>query len=218
MKNSKSVNMSKKAKKSTEETKIELEEVKSSPEELNIDDSFRLTDLYFKQKYILYSHLYNSFDKMIDEDVKNMLKYGDNTFFEKATENEIIKYKFRYDNVSIIPPNVDDHEPMFPYEARLRNLTYSLKVVATVSQIQERTNIATGNITKRIVGNAEDNIPLMTIPVMLRSKYCNLNLEKDQTFIYVKENLAIIMLKFQILIIKSGKDLMLVQSMINYQV
>ena len=86
MKNSKSVNMSKKAKKSTEETKIELEEVKSSPEELNIDDSFRLTDLYFKQKYILYSHLYNSFDKMIDEDVKNMLKYGDNTFFEKATE------------------------------------------------------------------------------------------------------------------------------------
>ena len=146
---------------------------------LNIDDSFRLADLYFKQKNIMYSHLHNSFDKMIDEDIKQLLRYGDNTFYEKITETEVIKYKFKYGKIDIIPPKLDEYTPMFPHEARIRSLVYGLKIVATVTQIQERTDITTDQTTREIVGEPEHNVPIMTVPVMVRSKYCNLNLEKD---------------------------------------
>jgi DNA-directed RNA polymerase II subunit RPB2 len=151
----------------------------SKNSQINIDDSFVIADLYFKQKNILYTHLYNSFNKFLDEDVKNLLLRGDNIFFEKITKDKIIKYKFRYTNISIKPPAYDnDSELMFPNDARKRNLTYAVKLVATVTQVQEKINIFTDEIEIKDIGTPEDNIPIATIPVMVRSKYCSLNIKK----------------------------------------
>ena len=38
-----------------------------SDDNLSLDDIYKLIDLYFKQKNIMYTHLYNSFDKFIDD-------------------------------------------------------------------------------------------------------------------------------------------------------
>ena len=146
---------------------------------IDVDDSFKIADLYFKQKNVLYNHLYNSFNKFLDEDVKNLLTYGDNVFFEKLTKDKVIKYKFQYSNISIKPPTFDnDDELMFPADARTRNLTYAVKLVATVTQVQEVINVFTNEVTEKMIGVPEDDVPIATIPTMVRSKYCSLNIKK----------------------------------------
>jgi DNA-directed RNA polymerase II subunit RPB2 len=148
---------------------------------LNINDIFKFMDLYFDRYNIMYSHLYNSFNKFLDEDVRNFLQNGENVFYEKVTKDKVIKYKFKYTNVSISTPTLDnDIEPMFPHHARSRNLTYSGKLLATVTQLQEIIDIATDEKIVREIGKTEDNVPIAIIPIMLRSKYCSLTLHKGQ--------------------------------------
>lgn len=146
---------------------------------LDINSTFKLIDLYFRQKNIMYSHLHNSFDKFIDEDVRSLLENGNNTFFEKITKDKVYRYMFKYDDIAIKPPILDTKdEMMYPSQARTRTLTYSSKLVATITQIQEVTDIATDEVTTRVIGQPEYEYPIATIPIMLRSKYCSLNIKK----------------------------------------
>jgi DNA-directed RNA polymerase II subunit RPB2 len=148
---------------------------------LDTEDIFKLGDLYFRQKNILYSHLHNSFNKFLDEDLISILTNGDNIFFEKITNETAIKYKFKYTNISIKAPYMDTtDEIMFPYHARMKNLTYGSKVVATVTQIQEIIDIVTDKKTSRVIGEPEHNVDIAIIPIMVRSKYCNLELRRGQ--------------------------------------
>jgi DNA-directed RNA polymerase beta subunit/intein/homing endonuclease len=148
---------------------------------LSIDDIFEFMDLYFNRRYVMYSHAKNSFDKFIEDDIKNFLSKSDNTFFEKITKDRGIKYKFEFTNIAIRPPVMgSDGQFMFPSDARENNLTYASKLVATVTQIQEISDIYTKEIiSHKIIGNPENNVPIATIPILVRSKYCSLNLKKD---------------------------------------
>jgi DNA-directed RNA polymerase beta subunit len=147
---------------------------------LSNDSIFKLIDLYFKQKNIMYSHLYNSFDKFIDDDIRSLLKYGNNVFFEKVTKNKVYRYKFVYDNIAIKPPVLDaEDDMMFPSQARIRNLTYASKLVATITQVQEVIDIATDEVTTKVIGQPEHEYPIAILPIMVRSKYCSLNLKKN---------------------------------------
>lgn len=147
---------------------------------LSIDDVFELMNLYFNRKYVMYAHAKNSFDKFIEDDIKNFLSKSDNTFFEKITKDKNIKYKFEFENIAIRPPVGSDGQYLFPSEAREKNLTYSSKLVAKVTQIQEISDIFTKEIVSRkVIGDPEDNVPIATIPILVRSKFCSLNLKKD---------------------------------------
>lgn len=146
---------------------------------LDLENRYKLIDLYFKQKNIMYTHLYNSFDKYLDEDIQTILKNGSNIFFEKITRDKIYRYKFVYNDVAIKPPLLDTEDDiMFPSQSRTRNLTYSAKLVATITQVQDTVDIATDKITSRVIGQPEFEYPIANIPIMVRSKYCSLNLKK----------------------------------------
>lgn len=146
---------------------------------LNVSEIFKFMDLFFDRYGIIFAHLYNSYNKFLEEDVKTFLELGDHTFFERVTKDKIIKYKFKYENISFRGPSLEnDIEPMFPSDARNRNLTYGGKLIAKVTQLQEITDIATGNISSRVLGHPEDNVPIANIPVMIRSKMCSLNTHK----------------------------------------
>ena len=149
-------------------------------QDLTIDDYFTLIDLYFKQKNIMYTHLYNSCDKLLDEDIPSFLsKDKNNVFFEKITKDKVYRYKFVYENLAIKPPMLENEdESMFPSHARSRNLTYGAKLVATVKQVQDSIDIATDKITSKVIGTPEYEYPIANIPLMVRSKYCTLNLKK----------------------------------------
>jgi DNA-directed RNA polymerase beta subunit len=144
---------------------------------LSIDDIFRFMELYFDRYGVLYGHLYNSFNKFLEEDIVQYLTSGDHTFFEKMTKDKIIKYMFQYDKISVKPPTLDnDVEPMFPSDARNKNMTYFGKLLATVTQIQEITDIATNEVKRIVIGSPEENIPIANMPIMMRSKYCSLSI------------------------------------------
>lgn len=146
---------------------------------LSNDEIFRFMDLYFDRNMILYNHLYNSFNKFLNEDIKLFLENGDHTFYEKSVGNNIIRYKFKYSDVSIRPPLLEnDIDPMFPSDARNRSLTYAGKLVARVKQLQETIDIITDEKRVREIGREEDNVPIATIPIMIKSQYCSLILYK----------------------------------------
>lgn len=155
-----------------------------SLDKLSTEDIYKLADLYFKQKNIMYSHLYNSFDKFIDDDIRLLLEEGSsNTFFEKMAKDKIYRYKFVYEDVALKPPMSDtDDDIMTPQQARTRNLVYGCKLVATIKQVQETIDIATGKSTTKVIGNPEKDYPIATIPIMVRSKYCTLNLKKGKDY------------------------------------
>ena len=173
----KAPNMSRQSIKEDKENNMEL--ISNSNNLIDIDSVYRFIDLYFKQKNVMYTHLYNSFDKLLDEDIPNFLKNNKSVFFEKVTKDKVYKYLFKFDDIAIKPPFIDmDDEIMFPQHARLRNMTYSSKLVATITQIQEITDIATDTVTTKVIGQPEYEYPITNLPIMVRSKYCSLNLKK----------------------------------------
>jgi len=144
------------------------------------NDVFKMTDLLFSTPDTLYEHLKSSYNQFINENLKIFLETSEHTFFEKIVEDKLIRYKFEYSDISIIPPTLDnENEPMFPSDARSRSLTYSGKLVARVRQIQETINITTDEKSYKEIGKAEDNVPIALIPIMVRSQFCSLNLYKN---------------------------------------
>ena len=146
------------------------------------DNIYRFMDLYFKQKNIMYSHLYNSFDKLLDEDIPQFLQKNENIFYESVTNDKIYRYRFQFDNIGIKLPYIDiEDEVMFPQDARMKQLTYLSKLVGDVTQYQDVLDIPTGNIVTNIVGETEKDFPITNIPIMVRTKYCSLNIKKEQS-------------------------------------
>lgn len=142
---------------------------------LTTNDIFRLMDLHFYRQYYIFNHLYNSYNKFLDEDVKNFLEQNEHIFNEKITSNTVYKQKFVFENVMVVRPTLDNGvEPMFPSDARHRGLTYSIRLIADVTQVQEVIDIASDEIQVKQVGEKEERVPIAVIPLMLRSKYCSL--------------------------------------------
>jgi DNA-directed RNA polymerase II subunit RPB2 len=148
----------------------------SVPNDLTTDDIFRLTDLYFYKKNYIYRHLYDSYNKFLEEDIPLFLTGSDHVFNEKMTQDHVYRRKFRFKNIKIVGPKLPNViEPMFPSDARHRNLTYSVKLIADVVQLQEKIDILTDKKEESITGVEEVGVPIATLPLMMRSKYCSLN-------------------------------------------
>ena len=149
----------------------------TSENNLNTDDLFRLADLYFYKRNYMFRHLYDSYNKFLEEDVKNFLERVDHIFNEKITiEGTVYRRKFRFRNTRIIGPKLENGiEPMFPSDAIHKSLTYGVKVICDVSQIQEKIDIITNKKYEMLCGIEEVDVPIAYIPLMVRSKYCSLN-------------------------------------------
>lgn len=150
-------------------------------DKLTLDEIFKFIDLYFNRKYIMYNHIYNSYNNFIEDSIRVFLKENDNTFYEKITKDSVIKYKFEFDNITLRPPIIEGTEKlMFPSDARNGNYTYASRLEARVSQIQEISDVCTKEvISRKVVGDPEERVPIATIPILVRSKFCSLNLKKN---------------------------------------
>lgn len=170
--------MTSKIAKKQEKSKEQLDVVSSDDSDnnsLSTNDIFRLTDLYFYKKNYIFRHLYDSYNKFLEEDVKNFLENTNHIFNEKITDDVVYRRKFKFKNIRIIGPKLGNGiEPMFPSDARHRNLTYTVKLIADIQQIQEKIDIHTNVKEEKITGVEEQNVPIATLPLMIRSKYCSL--------------------------------------------
>lgn len=155
---------------------------------LTLDDIFdKIADLYFDyegnfSQSPLFSHLHNSFNECITNDIPLYLEKMKHIVFETITENDVvIKYYLVFKNIQIKQPMMDsESELMYPQDARDRNLTYSLKIIADITQMKETINLKTLQ---------KENVPLYTnekilvaiVPLMVKSKFCNITLANNNT-------------------------------------
>jgi DNA-directed RNA polymerase beta subunit len=148
---------------------------------LTTSEIFRLVDLYFYKKNFIFRHLHGSFDKFIDEDLKNFLENEENHIFTEKMSDDMTfyRYRFKFENIRIQEPMLDNGiEPLFPSAARHNNLTYSVKIFADVTQYQDIVDITSDEKISRKNGTKEENVMVAIIPLMIRSKYCTLTLNK----------------------------------------
>ena len=148
--------------------------------ELEQNDIIKLQDLFFNEEYALYQLQYNHFHQFLEESIPRELKENPNIFHEGISGDKIYKYRFLFDNIAIKPPTIpNEDEYMFPEDARKKNLTYSSKLEATVTQVQEIIDINTNEKEIKIIGEPEKEIPIAFIPIMVKSNYCTTKIRKD---------------------------------------
>jgi DNA-directed RNA polymerase II subunit RPB2 len=140
---------------------------------------FSLMDSRYEHKNILYEHLHLSYDESIRRLI-NYLETYDATFDENKVENKIYRNYFKFENVKVRPSLKENGtDLLFPSEARLLNLTYSIKLVGKITQFQEIYDLNDKKvISKIIIGKPVENESLMAIPNMVRSKTCSTVISK----------------------------------------
>lgn len=135
----------------------------------------KLSDLYFKLMNVMYYYQYNSFNKLINQDIMEYLQNTDTTFFQKNDENKIIRYSLEFTEIQCSLPNTDTIAELYPREARDSNLSYTAEISAMVNEIQEITD-AVSHITQKTKINKEPvKVVLVRMPIMVKSQYCILN-------------------------------------------
>lgn len=147
--------------------------------DIDTDDVFRVADLHFLKKNYHFRHLPDSYNKFVEEDIKNYLEYEDHTFTESITPTTQFRYRFKMDNIRIQGPMLDNGvEPLFPSMARYHNLTYSVKIFADITQFQDITDISSNDTKTNVVGTPVKDVLVAIIPLMVRSKWCSLTTNK----------------------------------------
>ena len=142
-------------------------------------DLFRLADLYFNRKNYIFRHQYESYNKCLDDDIKNYLEHGNHYFTENITPTTQYRYRLKFSNICVKEPMLDNGvEQLFPATARHNNLSYVVKLYANVQQYQETCDILTNKKVERLT-HSENNYLIATIPLMLRSKWCTLTNYKN---------------------------------------
>ena len=148
------------------------------PSHYNPEPYYELLDLFFgRNNQVLIQHQIDSFNQFIEEIIPSILQGQDIILSEKTTENKVIRYRLTFDDLGIVPPTLDNEEKqMFPLDAVQKNLTYSSKYTATITQWQDIVDINTDTTTTKMIGKPERDVPIAKIPIMVGSKYCNLTL------------------------------------------
>lgn len=148
--------------------------------ELSNNKIFELMDARFSRKYILYEHLHNSYNELINN-IINYYYTNDNIFDENRVGDLIYRYKFKYENIHIRPPlNENGDSLMYPANARDRSTTYSIKFIAKITQIQEIYDLNLKKINEvKVIGQPVEKEVILGLPCMVRSKYCSLQINRD---------------------------------------
>jgi DNA-directed RNA polymerase II subunit RPB2 len=152
----------------------------SDKKQITTEQIFKLIDLYYKNKNVMFHHGIQSYENTIESDIINYIKHGTNTISEHTSANTYHKHKFVISNLRIVGPTMDDGKPLFPAQARQNSITYSIKLIGDIKQVHESVDIVSDTKTIKEVGHPELNITIATLPLMVRSKWCSLVRHKDK--------------------------------------
>ena len=152
---------------------------------LDNQEIFKLIDLYFNEKFILYSFQWNAFNQFINDVIRNDISNIEHIISEEISGDKIYKYKIIFDNVGIKPPiddNSNEEEIILPEDCRTRFLTYASKIIANVTQVQEIINMENPeNVENEIkIISKEIKVPIAKIPIMVRSDFCSTNFKLNR--------------------------------------
>ncbi len=159
-----------------------MQTIEPNDSELTNNKIFELMDARFSKKYVLYEHLHNSYNDLINQ-IINYLQSNDNLFNENRVGDLIYRYRFKFENLFIRPPLNDNGDSlMYPMDARDRNATYSIKLVAKITQVQEVYDLNKKEIINtKVIGTPVERETVVILPCMVRSQYCSLEVNRDYT-------------------------------------
>ena len=156
--------------------KISNDDVKNAPVELGITEGdtnstvWNILDMYFRDRGLVY-HKLASYDALIS-DICDIIRTSPEIVVEDRKSQS--KYSYTFGNVSVISPSI------MPQESRLRNIDYSLSIVVDI--IQSFVNTL-GVSTQKVFHNQK----ICEIPLMVKSRWCNLYKKTRQELIDVGE-------------------------------
>ena len=127
---------------------------------------------YFKEFGLVGQHL-DSFNHFIREELQNVVD-SVGKLNPKVEGYHVVLGKITVDSPSVREADGSEH-PLYPNEARIRNLTYSSKLWLECTPVRQEGSVATHLETLRIyIGD---------LPIMLRSEKCLLNGMSDEELI-----------------------------------
>uniref|UniRef100_A0A6C0BDG7 DNA-directed RNA polymerase n=1 Tax=viral metagenome TaxID=1070528 RepID=A0A6C0BDG7_9ZZZZ len=153
--------------------------------DVNIKDCKKIADLYFNKEFYRFRHLHHSFDNMVSYSIPKFFLESKHVFSQTITDELDIKHKLIFKNIRVEPPKMSNGiDPLFPSDARHLLTSYNVTIYADVTQIREVTEINNTSSDNTVItesGHTEMNKPIMILPVMVKSKYCNLNIHREET-------------------------------------
>ena len=160
-----------------------------------LNKTWSVLDSYFADPKRLVQHHIQSFDSFIEEGISRVFKDFNpivcNDNFSKEHDKFMTEYHINFggqngDKIYIGKPVIQEMDsrkrPMYPNEARLRNLTYAATLYCDIEQ-----KIVTYNPSNPDAEPTEQILPtiskfsLGSIPIMLQSKYCILSEQTTKT-------------------------------------
>ena len=125
------------------------------------DKTWNVIDTFFKQDNILIDHHLTSFNYFMDTELQSIIREKDFIvkIFNKDTWNEDLQlytetYQIEFGKIYISKPVLYDqpNKPMYPYEARLRKLTYGANLYIDIHHKTVKIDPNTGEITDGLSG------------------------------------------------------------------
>lgn len=143
-------------------------------------DIDKLIDAYFNQPDILYTHLKTSYEQFVTELIPYSLIQESNYFYENVDQNKIFLHGFKCSNIHLKPSVFDNtNEIKFPSDARKNHLNYFGTIVADIQQYVEIVDSITGEKNIKQINQVENEIPVASIPIMVKSKFCSTTIKQD---------------------------------------
>ncbi|KAG8760675.1 DNA-dependent RNA polymerase II [Serendipita sp. 396] len=157
------------------------------PDKLTQEDCWTVIASFFERRGLVRQQL-DSFNEFINNTIQDIVEDSGDLNLEQheqhtgAETDKSTRHKIKFGQVYLTRPSVTEKDgqvgPLFPQEARLRNLTYSATLmVEIVEEKQEQvSNDEGGWDWKRIPNTIPgfNRLPLAKIPIMLRSDICAL--------------------------------------------
>ena len=147
-------------------------------------------DTFFKQDNILIEHHLNSFNYFMNNQLQSIVKekeFNPIKIFNKDTWNDDLQlytetYQIEFGKIYISKPVLYDspNKPMYPYEARLRKLTYGANLYIDIHHKTVKIDPNTGE-QENIPYPALEKYPCGRLPIMVGSKYCVLSEQNNMT-------------------------------------
>ncbi|OQS55030.1 RET1 [Ecytonucleospora hepatopenaei] len=124
-----------------------------------VKTDFDFLDLFFRHKSLVRQHI-DSFNYFIEHEIKEIVMA--NNIVESDIDHS---FYFKYTSIKVGKPTISENmveQDVFPQECRIRDLTYAANIYVDIEYIKN----------KKII--VKKNVFLGKMPIMLRSKYCNL--------------------------------------------
>lgn len=138
-----------------------------------------IISLFFEQSnnHTIIQHQFSSYEYFIETLIPKIINSHNPLIIEKQLDDVTIKYEITISNPRLIQPIIKSNDrevnktEMYPYQARIQNLTYSSSLIVDINQVVSKIKNDVVFDTKLYNSTG---INIGQIPIMVQSKYCRL--------------------------------------------